>query len=66
MIEVIINGVPNKFKNKIKEIFNEFYSILATKINELKPTKLLPHNIKLEMNTEPIKQKCYRLSKVIA
>ena len=66
MIEVIINGVPNKFKNKIKEIFNEFYSILATKIDELKPTKLLPHNIQLEMNTKPIKQKCYRLSKVQA
>jgi len=51
---------------KVINLFRNFKAILATRIEELGPTKLLPHNITLIENAKPIKQKCYRLSKVQA
>ena len=66
LLQNILKGIPKKLRNEVKKLFDEYNTILATKIDELKPTKLLPHSIQLEPNAKPIKQRCYRLSKVQA
>ena len=65
-LQKILIGIQKKLRNEVKRLFYEYNTILATKIDELKPTKLVPHNIQLEPNVKPIKQRCYRLSKVQA
>jgi len=66
IIQEIIKGSPKNCRAKVNDLFQNFKPILATRIEELEPTKLLPHNITLVENAKPIKQKCYRLSKVQA
>ena len=66
IIDKLILEIPWKYKKQVKKLFNKYYHILATKIEELQSTKLLPHTIQLKDGAKPIKQKCYRLSKVQA
>jgi len=66
IIQKIIKESPKDSRLKVIKLFRNFKAILATRIEELGPTKLLPHNITLVENAKPIKQKCYRLSKVQA
>ena len=66
IIEQLLDNIPKEFKYNVGKLFKEFDIILATKIDELQPTKLLPHTIPLVGDIKPIKQRGYRLSKVQA
>ena len=66
IIQEIIKESLKDNRVKVINLFRNFKAILASRIEELGPTKLLPHNITLIENAKPIKQKCYRLSKVQA
>ena len=64
LLNKVLDELPRKYRRKVNSLFHEFIIILAIKIDELQPTKLLPHTIQLIENAKPIKQKGYRLSKV--
>jgi len=66
LLQKILKEISKKPRNEVKRLFDEYNTILATEIDELKLTKLLPHSIQLEPNVKPNKQRCYRLSKVQA
>ena len=66
LLNKVLDNLPRKYRRKVKLLFHEFIIILAIKIDELQPTKLLPHTIQLIENAKPIKQKGYRLSKIQA
>ena len=66
ILEKIYKEVPNEQKRVVKNLFKTFSNILATKLDELHGTKLLPHSIQLIDNAKPIKLKSYRLSKIQA
>jgi len=64
LLNKVLDELPRKYRRKVNSLFHEFIIILAIKIDELQPTKLLPHTIQLIENAKPIKRKGYRLSKV--
>ena len=66
LVMQIIDESPSFIRKKFKKLLKNNIEILAFKIDELGRTKLLPHSIQIKENTTPIKQKCYRLSKIQA
>ncbi len=66
ILEKIYEQIPSEQVKIVKNLFKKFSKILATKLDELHGTKLLPHTIQLIDNAKPIKLKSYRLSKIQA
>ncbi|ORX75336.1 hypothetical protein BCR32DRAFT_249635 [Anaeromyces robustus] len=52
------------FGDKIVNLLQEYFDIIATSIEELTPSDLSPHKIILKEGAKPIKQKFYRLTKL--
>jgi len=52
-----------KYCDTIIALLENFIVVIATSTEELTPSKLQPHRIKLKPNVKPFKQRYYRLSK---
>ena len=52
-----------KYQGTIIALLEDFIVVIATFTEELTPSKLKPHRIKLKPNAKPFKQRYYRLSK---
>jgi len=65
--ETLIENIIIECPDDIKEIFQEFLlnnkNLLAVDTDDLGKSKLLAHEIKIDENVKPIKQRMYRLSK---
>jgi len=63
IITGIIKELPPPFQDNASKVFHKFIKVIALKTEDLKRTKLLPHRITLLPNSEPVKQKAYRIPK---
>ena len=52
-----------KFREQIIQLLEEYIVVIATSTEELTPSDLSPHKIRLKPGVKPIKQKYYRISK---
>ena len=52
------------YKSQITKLLEEYIEIIATSSEELTPSDLSPHKIRLKPGVKPIKQKFYRLSRL--
>ena len=52
------------YKSQITKLLEEYIDIIATSSEELTPSNLAPHKIRLKPGVKPIKQKFYRLSRL--
>eukprot|EP00833_Pecoramyces_ruminatium_P004031 jgi/Orpsp1_1/1178063/evm.model.c7180000063880.1 len=59
-----LKTLSKEFRDDVVRILEEYLSIVATSTEELTPSDLSPHKIRLKPGTRPIKQKFYRLSKL--
>ena len=63
IITEIIKELPPSIQDKADRVFHQFIEVIALKTDDLKRTKLLPHRITLLPNSDPVKQKAYRVPK---
>jgi len=61
--KIFIDTLPQEYSTTIIRLLEENLEIVATSSEELTPSKLAPHTIKLKPNAKPVKQRAYRLSK---
>jgi len=54
----------SQFRDDLIKILEKYIKIVATSSEQLTPSDLPPHKIRLKPGTKPIKQKYYRLSKL--
>ncbi|OUM61335.1 hypothetical protein PIROE2DRAFT_12673 [Piromyces sp. E2] len=62
--KVFVNSIEPQYRNIIKNLVERNIDIIATSSEELTPSKLSPHKIRMKPNARPIKQKFYRLTKL--
>jgi len=55
--------IDEKYENEIVKLLEDNIEIVATSTEELTPSNLSPHKIRLKANVRPIKQRFYRLTK---
>jgi len=56
--------LDEKYRDIVINLLEEHIDIVATSAEELTPSDLPPHKIRLKANSKPIKQRFYRLSKL--
>ncbi|ORX60741.1 hypothetical protein BCR36DRAFT_272354 [Piromyces finnis] len=61
-----ISNLDPKYSSEILKILDDHMEAIATSSDELTPSLLPPHEIKLKPGTHSIKQRSYRLSKIKA
>jgi len=59
-----LKTLSQEFRDDLIKILEEYIKIVATSSEQLTPSDLPPHKIRLKPGTKPIKQKYYRLSKL--
>jgi len=59
-----LKTIDPKYRKTIRRLLKDNIMIVATSSEELTPSKLAPHKIRLKANARPIKQKYYRLTKL--
>ena len=61
--QTFANTLNELFRKQIIELLEDYIVVIATSSEELTPSDLSPHKIRLKPGVTPIKQKYYRLSK---
>jgi len=56
--------LDKNYKNNIIKLLENYIEIVATSTEELTPSDLAPHKIRLKPDAKPIKQRYYRLTKL--
>ena len=59
-----LSTLNKDYKEQIIKILKEMIDIVATSTEELTPSKLSPHKIRLKANAKPVKLRSYRLTKL--
>ena len=64
--KLFLSTLNEEYQSQILDILEDNLEIVATSAEELSPSDLPPHKINLKPGTTPIKQRAYRISKLMS